>query len=113
MLLVIVGQAMAVSVVPCKMDMHSQPGSKTMDVMNHSAHIMSADTDIFETSGDCCDQDYRCSMINCSMVSSVSVVLSPAPYFDSEMISSQEIGQSQSWAISQTPTSLYRPPIYR
>jgi len=112
-LLVVVGQAMAASAISCQMVTQSQSGHMTMDGMDHAVHIMNGDADASDlapppASDDCCAQDNNCTMVSC-----VSIVLSAAPQFDGVMISFQEFDQAQTWAVSQTHTSLYRPPIYR
>ncbi|PCI72971.1 MAG: hypothetical protein COB38_02140 [Gammaproteobacteria bacterium] len=100
MLLVFIGQVTIASALPCKMDM-----SEDSVMMDHSSHMMTDQADESSTDG-CCAKNSSCSMSGCISLALPALFQSVKVLFASEPIEPQP-----QQAVSQFPTSLYRPPI--
>lgn len=103
LLLATFGQAVASSVMPCTMDMQSQ--SQNMD---HAMHQVAGDMDMqMNTNGEaCCDQECRCTIGSCFSLALTQDTAGES--IDSSLI---KLSYASLMAASQTPSSLYRPPI--
>lgn len=86
--------------------------------MNNTAHDMSAMSDCDEemmtkktcssmSSESCCEQECDCLTGGCTTVSAFSVIIDYTPVFATP----SKIKSLNTITTSQTPTSLYRPPI--
>ena len=114
-----VGQTMASTIMPYQMismtGMNGKAQSQNMKMMDHSNHNMvsetsgSSDTDenSEESTEDCCTQTCSCFIGGCS---SVAVFIKGAGNAPIVGLSSKILSYSN-LALSQVPTSLYRPPI--
>lgn len=114
-----VGQTMASTIMPYQMmsmtGMNGTEQSQDMKMMDHSNHNMVSDTssssDTYENSEesteDCCTQTCNCFISGCS---SVAVFMNGAGNLPIVDLSSKILSNSN-LALSQVPTSLYRPPI--
>ncbi|MDF1690238.1 MULTISPECIES: hypothetical protein [Cycloclasticus] len=116
LLLVFVGQSMASAVMPYQKEMNNannQSHHMTMDGEDDSTHLMhdmdNADLASEPNSSGCAESSCYCAMGGCS-----SAML-PTTVHDTAILlgSFQKNSQPPSLAISQIPTSLYRPPISR
>jgi hypothetical protein len=113
MLLVFVSQVTAATVISCKMlsQEHSADMEQSMDMnmtgMDHSMHQMNDDS---SASGsiilDCCEAGANCSMGSCLSMLSIATSSLNKP-----QITVQKVLQATLALVSQTPSSLYRPPI--
>jgi hypothetical protein len=119
-----VGQTMASTIMPYQMmsmtGMNGLEQSQVMKMMDHSNHFMASknmDSDISSASDtdanseesmeDCCTKTCNCFAGGCSSVAMFMLSASNAPSVD---LSSKILSYSR-MALSQQPTSLYRPPI--
>ena len=111
-----VGQTMASTIMPYQMTgMNGTERSQDMKMMDHSNHNMVSETsgssDTYENSEesteDCCTQTCSCFIGGCS---SVAVFIKGAGNAPIVGLSSKILSYSN-LALSQVPTSLYRPPI--
>ena len=112
-----VGQAMASTIMSYHMMsmkvMNEQ--SQYMSMMDHSDHNMVATSDSFEESEttdksmkDCCDGTCNCFTGGCSMIIALMIDVTdngPIVNFSFKILSFSHL------ALSQQPSSLYRPPI--
>ena len=73
-----------------------------MMAANDSAHDMAA-----MTTDDCCAQECDCLTSSCSTVSAFSAIITYTPIF----ATTTKIALTKVLTVSQTPSSLYRPPI--
>ncbi|MFT5755782.1 MAG: hypothetical protein ACI9LM_000494 [Alteromonadaceae bacterium] len=107
------GQTMASTIMSYHMmsmtGMSSQEQSQDMTMMDHSNHNMVSELDDSEKSTkDCCSQTCNCFTGGCSSVATfMKGIVGNGPVVD---LSSKILSYS-SLALSQQPTSLYRPPI--
>ena len=111
MLLIFVGQVSATAIIPCKMGSQQQPESmdmtQDMQGMDHSSHMMGMNSYANDSEmPDCCD-----SSANCSMSSCLSILASTPLSMNKIQNSYQKPLYPASTFNSQTPNSLYRPPI--
>jgi len=110
-LLVLLGQATAAQAFPCKMDTNGTQEAMPKGMMDHSDHtfdeVDNVDTVLNPDSSGCCHQDNSCFMGGC-----VSILLPAIPLYAGSA-NTRDFSQSRILTISQPPTSLYRPPIYR
>jgi hypothetical protein len=94
------------------MDTNGTPETMPTGMMNHSDHTLDeadhVDTVLNSDSSGCCHQDNSCFMGGC-----VSIFLPAVPLYEGSALLSPDFIQSRILVISQPPTSLYRPPIYR
>lgn len=108
-----VGQTMASTIMPYQMmsmtGMNGQEQSQDMKMMDHSNHNMVSETsdNSEESTEDCCTQTCSCFIGGCS---SVAVFMKGAGNAPIVGLSSKILSYSN-LALSQVPTSLYRPPI--
>jgi hypothetical protein len=107
MLLVFTGQAVAFAVSSCQMDTDSS-ATMELSMMDHSGHSMMdtvSDTATPMTM-DCCDQD-------CNFLGSCgSLMMTTSAYtFSSAVITPLDSSPVTVLLNSQSPSSLYRPPI--
>jgi len=104
-LLTFVGQTIASTAVPCHQMSDMDMSSQEMSMMNHS--MASAEqSNAKMTMLDCCQQD-----CNCPMGISASATLSNTLTVNNLVFPSQKIEQYSNLSLSQSLTSLYRPPI--
>jgi len=111
MLLVFVGQVTASSVITCNMETQEQPASgmemsAEMGGMDHSNHAMRMGAGETDTA-DCCDPGASCSMGSCL---SIDTLISQS--LNKQQVNSQKVIQPVLALVSQSPSSLYRPPIF-
>lgn len=108
-----VGQTMASTIMPYQMmsmtGMNGQEQSQDMKMMDHSNHNMVSETsdNSEESTEDCCTQTCSCFIGGCSNVAVFMKGAGNAPIVG---LSSKILSYSN-LALSQVPTSLYRPPI--
>jgi len=112
-LLIFVGQSMASAVMSCHMDTQNQPQNTATSVAAHSGHHMYGDSNSIpeseKVSFECCSQDCKCPISSCT-----SVMLPAVSHkINAPLISAQKINLSLISIVSQSPSSLYRPPISR
>lgn len=114
--LTFVGQAMASTVMSYHMMsmkvMNGQEKNQSMSMMDHSDHTMmnhasddSDDSD--ESTEDCCVKTCSCFTGGCSSIATLMKDINNNLFIDL----SSKISSYSHLALSQQPTSLYRPPI--
>jgi len=109
-----VGQAMASTVMSYHMmkmeGMNAQEQSHDMSKMDHSNHKMMSEPSEADSSSseDCCVKTCSCFAGGCSSLATLVKDLSHNPIIDL----SSKISSYLPLALSQQPTSLYRPPIF-
>ena len=111
--LTFVGQAMASTVMSYHMMsmkvMSGQEKNQSMSMMDHSDHTMMnhASDDSDESTEDCCVKTCSCFTGGCSSIATLMKDINNNLIIDL----STKISSYSHLALSQQPTSLYRPPI--
>lgn len=106
-LMVFIGQANAVTVSACQINMKNQSVTQSMRMVDHSSVTVSEDDSLSAPKmSDCCDQNCACSSGNCA-----PAVMLPVSYDDRDVIPLQKNTAPQLLIPEQSSTSLYRPPI--
>lgn len=108
--LIFIGQSMASMSMFYKMT--SMQAMAKMSSMNITHHMMAkADGSAHDmnpmTTDDCCAQECDCLTNGCSTVSAFSTIIPYTPVF----ATASKITLANTLNVSQTPSSLYRPPI--
>jgi hypothetical protein len=77
-------------------------------MMDHSSHMMdhSMGDNAESSMGDCCDMEGGCSMSGC-----ISLAVPNIAYYSSSNYSSESVESTLLLTVSNTSSSLYRPPI--
>lgn len=107
--LIFIGQSMASMSMFYKMT--SMQAMVKMSSMQSTHHMMADDGSAHDmnamTTDDCCAQECDCLTNGCSTVSAFSKIIPYTPVF----ATASKITLTNALNISQTPSSLYRPPI--
>ena len=109
--MVFIGQAAATTSASCQMNTTDQNIHLSMDTTNHITkdmvnHINIPNSETQSSMDDCCAQDCDCTLGGCS-----SVMLLSSLHHVWEVITLQKKGDRPFLITTQSPTTLYRPPI--